>query len=98
MQKRNCTIRVVKTKVLISCAVTAQLICAFVFTYAKLWFSQDAANVIKLRFLTKSDIIHRHVLRCLLSKTQLYAFSLKKCGMQEELDKNKSQTLRIRAQ
>ena len=31
-KKRNCTIRVAKTKVLISCAVTAQLICAFVFT------------------------------------------------------------------
>ena len=30
-KKRNCTIRVVKTKALISCAVTAQLICAFVF-------------------------------------------------------------------
>ena len=26
---RNCTIQVVKTKVLISCAVIAQLICAF---------------------------------------------------------------------
>ena len=30
-KKRNCTIPVAKTKVLISCAVTAQLICAFVF-------------------------------------------------------------------
>ena len=29
--KRNCTIRVAKTKALISCAVTAQLICALVF-------------------------------------------------------------------
>ena len=30
---------VAKTKVLISCAVTAQLICAFGFAYANFWFS-----------------------------------------------------------
>ena len=30
-KERNCTIRVAKTNALISCAVTAQLICAFVF-------------------------------------------------------------------
>ena len=35
---------VVKTKMLISCAVTAQLICAFVFTYAKGRFSHEAAK------------------------------------------------------
>ena len=40
---RNCAISVVKTKVLISCAVTAQLICVFVFAYAKSRFSDDAA-------------------------------------------------------
>ena len=34
-KKRNCTIRVAKTKALISFAVTAKLICAFVFAYAK---------------------------------------------------------------
>ena len=32
-KKRDCTIRVAKTMALISCAVTAQLICAFVFAY-----------------------------------------------------------------
>ena len=42
----NCTVRVVKTKALISCAVTAQLICAFVFTYAEIWFPHDAAHLI----------------------------------------------------
>ena len=36
------TIHVAKTKVLISCAVTAQLICAFVLAYAKSRFSYDA--------------------------------------------------------
>ena len=32
-KKRDCTIRVAKTKVLISFAVTAKLICVFVFAY-----------------------------------------------------------------
>ena len=36
---RNCTIRVGKTKVLISFAVTAKLICAFVLASACCWFS-----------------------------------------------------------
>ena len=41
---RDCTIRVAKTKALISCAVTAQLICVFVFAYAKIRFSHVAAH------------------------------------------------------
>ena len=36
---------VVKTKVLISFAVTAKLICVFVFAYAKCWFSHDVAHL-----------------------------------------------------
>ena len=39
-KKKNCTIHVVKTKALISFAVTAKLICAFVFGYADCWFAQ----------------------------------------------------------
>ena len=35
-----------KTKALTSCAITAQLICAFVFAYAKSRFFHDAAHVI----------------------------------------------------
>ena len=35
---------VAKTKALISLAVTAKLICTFVFAYAKSWFSHDAAH------------------------------------------------------
>ena len=38
-------IRVAKTKALTSFAVTAKLICAFVFAYAKSRFSQDAAHM-----------------------------------------------------
>ena len=39
------TIRVAKTKALISFAVTAKLICVFVFAYAKTRFSHDAAHI-----------------------------------------------------
>ena len=35
-----------KTKALISGAVTAQLICDFVFAYANCWFSHAQANVL----------------------------------------------------
>ena len=44
-KKRNHTIYVAKIKVLISCMVTAQLICTFVFTYAKSRFSHDATHM-----------------------------------------------------
>ena len=41
----DCIIYVAKTKVLIGCAVTAQLICAFVFAYAISRFSHEAAQI-----------------------------------------------------
>ena len=37
--------RVAKTKTLISFAVTAKLICVFVFAYADRWFSHEAAHM-----------------------------------------------------
>ena len=43
--KRDCTIQEAKAKALISCAVTAQLICAFVFAYAESQFSLVAAHI-----------------------------------------------------
>ena len=45
------SICVAKTKVLISCAVTGQLICSFVFTFAKIRFSHitDHSRYIKKR-------------------------------------------------
>ena len=42
---RDCIIRRVKTKALISFAVTAKLICVFVFTYAKGRFSHDVTQI-----------------------------------------------------
>ena len=44
--QRYCTIRVAKTKALISFAVTAKLICVFVFAYAKSQFSHNKAHLI----------------------------------------------------
>ena len=41
----DCTFRIAKTKALISFAVTAKLICVFVFAYAKSRFSHDAAHI-----------------------------------------------------
>ena len=54
-ERRNCTIRVAKTKALISFAVTAKLICVFVFAYADCWFSCAAAHIVHL-------IIQRHAI------------------------------------
>ena len=44
-KKRDCNIYIAKTKALISFAVSAKLICVFVFAYAKSWFSHDTAHI-----------------------------------------------------
>ena len=44
----DCTICVAKTKALISFAVTAKLICVFVFAYAKIRFSHVAAPIVSI--------------------------------------------------
>ena len=41
----GCTMSVAKRKALISCAFTAQLICAFVFAYAKNRFSHVVGQI-----------------------------------------------------
>ena len=46
--------RVAKTKALISFAVTAKLICAFVFVYAGCWFSHEVAHI----FLPESIVVY----------------------------------------
>ena len=45
----DCTIYVAKTKALITCADTAQLIRAFVYTYANGFFN-DAAHILQYMF------------------------------------------------
>ena len=47
-KKSGCTIHVVKTEALISFAVTAKLICSFVFAYADCWFSHDIVHICTL--------------------------------------------------
>ena len=44
--------QVVKTKALISFAVTAKLICVFVFAYAGCWFFHEAAQMMILSNLS----------------------------------------------
>ena len=51
---RNCTIRKAKTNALISFAVAAKLICVFVFEYAKIRFSHDAAHILDLQYLKRT--------------------------------------------
>ena len=45
---RGIVLYVVRTKAVICCAVTAQLICAFVYAYAKTRFSHEEALCLKL--------------------------------------------------
>ena len=51
-----CTIRVAKSKALISFAVTAKLICVFVFAYAKGRFSHNEAQIMKAYEIGSSDL------------------------------------------
>ena len=46
MKQRDRPICVAKTKALISCAVTAQLICAFGFAYADCWFFYAVVQIV----------------------------------------------------
>ena len=59
-KKKNCMIFVVRTKARISLAVTAKLICAFDFTYAKCWFSHDTTQNDIVETTCKSDVLLRH--------------------------------------
>ena len=54
---RDSTIRVVKTKVLISFVVTVKLICTFVFAYVDSWFSHAAAHIVSIYLLWSGNIM-----------------------------------------
>ena len=45
LDSRGLILRVAISKALISFAVTAKLICAFGFAYAKCWYSHDAVQI-----------------------------------------------------
>ena len=70
---RNCTIRVAKTKALISFAVTAKLICVFGFAYADSWFSHGAAQILEWYVSNQGHRFHC----CFLSLHHLIAVSIK---------------------
>ena len=53
----DCTIHVAKTKVLISFAVTAKLICVFGFAYAKSRFSNNEAHLVKIVFTSELFVV-----------------------------------------
>ena len=64
-KKRDCSIYVVKKKALISCGFTAQLICGFVFAYAKSQFSHDAAQFINAANNNGTDqTLQKHTFIC----------------------------------
>ena len=69
-KKRDCTIRVAKTKALISFAVTAKLICGFVFAYAKSRFSHNEAHF-------KLISTHQRVSKSIIKPTSLTPYSNK---------------------
>ena len=54
-------IYIAKTKMPIGCALTAQLICAFVFTKAKGRFSHDAAHLEQLLLLASNNSNCHHL-------------------------------------
>ena len=60
----NCTILVTKTK------VTAKLICAFVFAYAKTQFSHDAAHITQLIYTL--SLLFRLYIVVRVEKVDLY--------------------------
>ena len=64
----DCTIYVAKTKTLISFAVTAKLICVFVFAYAKCLFSYDGAQII-LAAINFCNFVFRNICGDLFSWT-----------------------------
>ena len=66
--------RIAKTKMLISCAVTAQLICVFVFAYAKSRFSHNEAHIVGNHLIVN----HLDVMAHSCSST-LLCFSLLAC-------------------
>ena len=74
-KKRDCTILIAKTKVLLRCAVTAQLICAFGLAYAYCLFS-DALTQITVLWIVFFPIkcLELHVIRKNRSSIKIIPF------------------------
>ena len=65
VQYRDCTIYVVKTKALISFAVTAKMIWAFVFAYANSRFSQNVTQLLKCQKFTYALVQSLYIYICM---------------------------------
>ena len=77
-KKRDCTIHVAKTKALISFAVTAKLICVFVFAYADCWFSYAVSYAVAQ--IQISHDLKEQLLNTTKSSTIIIVFtSIKSC-------------------
>ena len=72
----NCTIRKAKTKALVSCSVTAKLICAFVFALAKIQFSHDAAlcYYYYYYYLARLHEVHRAIVVTSVLPVYMYVY------------------------
>ena len=73
----------------ISCAATAQLICAFVFTYADCWFSDVAAHLHTIHILSVNEKLPPLKFRYF----ENYKISFKNCSFnhdsgQQQIDLN----------
>ena len=66
---------VAKTKALVSCAVTAQLICAFIFAWEKVWLSHEVAHLFLMYHLVPASF-HRTLERALQKSLKVLECSL----------------------
>ena len=73
----DCAINVAKTKALISFAVTAKLICVFVFAYAKSRFSYDPAHIFQTVFSINRSYVN------ILTKDQNFKTWQCKCAEED---------------
>ena len=56
---RNCIVHAAKTKAIISCAVTAKLICTLFICICKSQFSHDVAQIEKFLYVCPYVVFHR---------------------------------------
>ena len=71
----DCTIHVAKSKALISFAVTAELVCPFVFAYADCWFSYVAATAHSDLYLDLESFLYENEGRAIPNSVLLKGFN-----------------------
>ena len=76
--------QIAKAKMLISFTVTAELICVFVFAYAKCRFSHDAAHIICVLILPLKHVIHLSLANTVSAEGRLV--QIKSCILQNPVE------------